>query len=82
MDRRSLSPVQAAHRRQSLLRAILSMIACISMEGILECEMLETSVDGDTFYEFVSLKLEVHLVQSSLSFSTYDNLHVVHNVPS
>ena len=35
----------------------LSTIACISMEGILEYKTVQTSVDGDTFYEFVSVQL-------------------------
>ena len=28
------------------------------MEGISECEIVESSVDGDTLYEFVRLKLQ------------------------
>ena len=34
-----------------------STIACISMEGILECEIVGSSVDGNTFYDFVNLRL-------------------------
>ena len=35
----------------------LSTIACISMEGILEYETVDSAVNGDTFYDFVSFRL-------------------------
>ncbi len=40
----------------------LSTIACISMEGLLECETEDSSVNGETFYDFVSTKLLPHLL--------------------
>ena len=35
----------------------LNTIACISMEGVLECTTVNFSVDGDVFYNFVHSKL-------------------------
>ena len=35
----------------------LNSIACISMEGVLECTTVTGSVDGDTFFTFVHSKL-------------------------
>ena len=35
----------------------LSTIACISVEGVLECTTVTNSVDGDTFYTFVHSRL-------------------------
>ena len=35
----------------------LSSIACISMQGVLECTTVSDSVNGDTFYAFVHSKL-------------------------
>ena len=35
----------------------LSTIACISMQGVLECTTVANSVDGDTFHSFVQSKL-------------------------
>ena len=53
----SLRGIPAVSHKLLIRRQHFSTIACISMEGILECEIVESTVNGDTFYDFASLKL-------------------------
>ena len=53
----SLRGIPAVSHKLLIRGQHFSTIACISMEGILECEIVESTVNGDTFYDFVSLKL-------------------------
>ena len=52
------------------------------MQGLLECETVESSVDGDTFYQFVSLKLLPLLMPfdgvNSHSIVVMDNASIHH----
>ena len=49
----SLRGIPAVSHKLLLRGEHLSTIACISMEGILECKTVASSVDGDTFYELI-----------------------------
>ena len=53
----SFRGVPAVSHKLLIRGQLLSTIACISMEGILEYKTVQTSVDGDTFYSVQLLPL-------------------------
>ena len=58
-----VQPVQPSHKL--LVRGErLNTIACISMEGVLECSTVTGTVDGNNFYTFVHSKLLPLLMRS------------------
>ena len=64
----------------------LSTIACISVQGLLECEAVDSTVNGDTFRDFVASKLLPHLLpfdgKNPHSVVVMDNasIHHVHGI--